>query len=110
MNYEHILKFLHKNFNSIPYEELLWFLCVAENDFENMSGKPKSHLGKIGLAIMVIGLGVLYYDGIKLIQEVPVGYQFYEHPQIHIPIIFIIVAFVGVGIFVYNFSKGRNVI
>lgn len=83
---------------------------MAENESENMSKKPKSHLGKIGLAIMIIGLGVLYYDGISLSQSVPAGYQYYEHPAIYIPIIFIIVAFVGVGIFIYNFSKGRNVI
>ena len=69
-----------------------------------------NNLGKIGLSIMIIGLAVLFYDGISLSQDVPVGYQYYEHPTIHIPIIFMIVTFCGVGIFIYNFSKGKNVI
>ena len=69
-----------------------------------------SHLGKIGFFVLVVGLVILYYDGISLMQTVPPEYQYYEHPQIHIPLIFMIVSFVGIGIFLYNFSKGRNVI
>ncbi|AJM93100.1 hypothetical protein [Nitrosopumilus piranensis] len=83
---------------------------MKDNESANLSEKPRSHLGKIGVVIMTIGLIVLYYDGISLSQTVPFGYQYYEHPQIHIPIIFMIVTFVGVGIFVYNFSKGRQVL
>ena len=83
---------------------------MAENNSVDVSQKPRSHLGKIGLLIMVTGLAVLYYDGITLSQVVPAGYQYYEHPAIHIPIISMIVAFIGVGVFIYNFSKGRNVI
>ena len=72
--------------------------------------KSKSQFGKIGLTIMVIGMIILYADGIRLTQTVPEGYQFYEHLEIQIPIIGIIIAFFGTGIFIYNFSKGRNLI
>lgn len=72
--------------------------------------KTHRNLGKIGLFVMVVGLIILYYDGISLMQTVSPEYQYYEHPQIHIPLIFMMVSFVGIGIFLYNFSKGRNVI
>ncbi len=75
-----------------------------------MSQKSNNPLGKIGLFIMVIGMMILYYDGIRLIPIVPSGYQFYEHPEIHIPIVSMLMAFVGIGIFIYNFSKGGKVI
>ena len=83
---------------------------MGENEPVNLSQDPTNHLGKIGLSIMVVGMMILYYDGIRLIPLVPAGYQFYEHPEIHIPIISMIIAFVGVGIFIYNFSKGVKVI
>lgn len=72
--------------------------------------KSKSHFGKIGLSMMVVGMIILYADGIRLTQTVPIGYQFYEHPEIYIPIIGIIITFLGIAIFIYNFNKGRNVI
>jgi len=82
---------------------------MVEDQSINLS-KSKSQLGKIGIVLMAIGMIILYADGIRLTQTVPVGYQFYEHPEIHIPIIGFIVAFLGMGIFIYNFRKGRNVI
>ena len=82
---------------------------MVEGESVNLS-KSKSQLGKIGIVMMAIGMIILYADGIQLTQTVPVGYQFYEHPEIHIPIIGFIIAFLGMGIFIYNFSKGRNVI
>jgi len=82
---------------------------MVEDKSVNLS-KSKSQFGKIGLAIMVAGMIILYADGIKLTQTVSVGYQFYEHPEIQIPIIGIMIAFFGTTIFIYNFSKGRNVI
>ena len=82
---------------------------MVEDESVNLS-KSKSQLGKIGIVMMAIGMIILYADGIQLTQTVPVGYQFYEHPEIHIPIIGFIVTFLGTGIFIYNFSKGRNVI
>ena len=82
---------------------------MVEDESVNLF-KSKSQFGKIGLAVMVAGMIILYADGIKLIQTVPVGHQFYEHPEIQIPIIGIIIAFFGTAIFIYNFSKGRNVI
>ena len=81
-----------------------------ETESVDSSQKSNNHLGKIGLSIMVIGMVILYYDGIRLISTVSPGYQFYEHPEIHIPLISMILSFVGVGIFVYNFSKGGKVI
>jgi len=82
---------------------------MVEDESVNVS-ISKSQLGKIGIVMMAIGMIILYADGIKLTQTVPAGYQFYEHPEIHIPIIGFIIAFLGTGIFIYNFSKGRNVI
>jgi len=82
---------------------------MNEDKSVNLS-KPKSQFGKIGLVIMVTGMIILYVDGIRLASTVSVGYQFYEHPEIHIPIMGIIIAFLGTAIFIYNFSKGRNVI
>ncbi len=82
---------------------------MVEDESVNLS-KSKSQLGKIGIVIIIIGMIILYADGIRLTQTVPTGYQFYEHPEIHIPIIGFIIAFLGIGIFIYNFSKGRNVI
>ncbi len=82
---------------------------MIEDESVNLS-KSKSQLGKIGIVMMVIGMIILYADGIQLTQTVPVGYQFYEHPEIHIPIIGFIIAFLGMGIFIYNFNKGGNVI
>ena len=83
---------------------------MVENESVDISKESHSHLGKIGLSIMVTGMMILYYDGIRLIPTVPSGYQFYEHPEIHIPIISMIMAFVGIGIFIYNFRKGGKVI
>ncbi len=82
---------------------------MEKDESINLS-KSKSQLGKIGIVLMAIGMIILYADGIRLTQTVPVGYQFYEHPEIYIPIIGFIVAFLGMGIFIYNFRKGRNVI
>ena len=82
---------------------------MAEDESINLS-KSKSQLGKIGIVLMAIGMIILYADGIRLTQTVPTGYQFYEHPEIHIPIIGFIVAFLGMGIFIRNFRKGGNVI
>ena len=59
---------------------------------------------------MATGMVMLYTDGIRLIPIVPVGYQFYEHPEMHIPAIGITIAFFGTFIFIYNFIKGKNVI
>jgi len=82
---------------------------MIEDESINLS-KSKSQFGKIGIVLMVIGMIILYVDGIRLTQTVSTGYQFYEHPEIHIPIIGFIVAFSGMSIFIYNFRKGRNVI
>ena len=82
---------------------------MIEDESINLS-KSKSKLGKIGIVLMAVGMIILYVDAIILAQTVPIGYQFYEHPEIHIPIIGFIVAFLGIGIFIYNFRKGRNVI
>jgi len=82
---------------------------MVEDKSVNLS-ESKSQLGKIGIVLIIIGMIILYTDGIRLTQTVTIGYQFYEHPEIHIPIIGFIVAFLGMGIFIYNFSKGRNVI
>ena len=82
---------------------------MEEDESINLS-KSKSQFGKIGIVLMVIGMIILYADGIRLTQTVPAGYQFYEHPEIYIPIIGFIVAFSGMGIFIHNFRKGRNVI
>ena len=83
---------------------------MVENESVDLSQKQNNHLGKIGLSIMVIGMVILYYDRIRLIPIVPSGYQFYEHPEIYIPIISIIISFTGVGIFIYNFSKDGKVV
>ena len=83
---------------------------MSKNKSANLSQKSNNHLGKIGLFIMVIGMMILYYDGIRLIPIVPSAYQFYEHPEIHIPIVSMLMAFVGIGIFIYNFSKGGKVV
>ncbi len=82
---------------------------MVEDESVNLS-KSKSQLGKIGIVLMITGMTILYADSIQLSQTVPIGYQFYEHTEIHIPIIGFIIAFLGTGIFIYNFSKGRNVI
>jgi len=82
---------------------------MVEDESINLS-KSKRQLGKIGIVLMAIGMIILYVDGIRLTQTVPANYQFYEHPEIHIPIIGFIVAFLGTGIFIYNFRKGSNVI
>ena len=82
---------------------------MVEDESINLS-KPKRQFGKIGILLMAIGMIILYADGIRLTQTVPTGYQFYEHPELHIPIIGFIVAFLGMSIFIYNFRKGRNVI
>ena len=82
---------------------------MTKDESINVS-KSKSQFGKIGLVIMVAGMIILYVDGIRLTQTVSAGYQFYEHPEIQIPIIGIIIAFFGTAIFIYNFSKGKNVI
>ena len=85
------------------------FLDMAEEESIDLS-KSKSHFGKIGFSMMIIGMIILYADGIRLTQTVPIGYQFYEHPEIHIPIIGIIITFLGTFLFIYNFNKGRNII
>jgi hypothetical protein len=82
---------------------------MIEDKSVNQS-KSKSQLGKIGLLMMGLGMLILYADGLKLKMTVSAGYQFYEHPEIHIPIIGFIVTFLGTAIFIYNFSKGRNII
>jgi hypothetical protein len=82
---------------------------MVEDELVNVS-ESKSQLGKIGVVLMAIGMIILYVDGARLYLTVTVGYQFYEHPEIHIPIIGFIVAFLGMSIFIYNFRKGRNVI
>jgi hypothetical protein len=82
---------------------------VKEDESVHLS-ESKSHLGKIGLLIMTIGMIILYADGISLTKTVQASYHFYEHPEIYIPIIGILIAFFGTAIFIYNFSKGRNVI
>ena len=82
---------------------------MVKDESINVS-RSKSHFGKIGLIIMVTGMIILYADGIRLTQIVSAGYQFYEHPEIQIPIIGIMIAFFGTGVFIYNFSKGKNVI
>lgn len=70
--------------------------------------KRGGHLGKVGLAIMVAGLAMMYYDGTTL--PAGSGYQYHEHPAIHVPAALAVVAFSGAGIFIYNFSRGRNVV
>lgn len=71
--------------------------------------KLNGHLGKVGIAIMAMGLIVLYSDAFRLVQTVPSGYQYFEHPEIHVPIIGIAIAAAGTGVFIYNFLKGKKV-
>lgn len=83
---------------------------MEENESVDLSQKSNNHHGKIGISIMVVGMIILYSDGIRLIYLFPTGYHYYEHPEIYIPIIGAIVAAIGTTIFLYNFSKGRKVI
>ena len=72
--------------------------------------KLDKSLGKIGILIMVIGMVLLFYDSYVINQMFPTNYHFYEHPEVHIPIIAMLIAFSGTGIFIIHFKKGRNVL
>lgn len=67
-------------------------------------------LGKIGIIMMVIGMFFLFYDSYVINQMFPTNYHFYEHPEIHIPITAMLLAFSGTAIFIIHFKKGRNVL
>ena len=58
---------------------------------------------------MSIGLFILYYDGYRINLAHPRNYHFYEHPEIYIPIMGMLIAFFGTAIFIYNFKKGRYI-
>ena len=80
---------------------------------EEKSKVPKKldkSLGKIGIVIMAIGMFFLFYDSYVINQMFPTNYHFYEHPQIHLPITAMLLAFSGTAIFIIHFKKGRNVI
>jgi hypothetical protein len=83
---------------------------MEQNESLNSSQKLSNNLGKIGISIMTVGLIILYYDAYRLIQTVSTGYHYYDHPETHIPIIGMIIAFTGITIFIYNFIKGRKVL
>ena len=85
------------------------YLNVVENKSES-SQRFGGYLGKIGLVIMTVGLIILYYDAYVLIQLFPTGYLFFDHPQVHVPIIGMLIAFGGTSVFIYNFSKGKKVV
>jgi hypothetical protein len=83
---------------------------MIQNESDELAQKLSNNLGKIGLGIMTVGLIILYYDAYTLTQLFPTNYHFYEHPEIYIPIVGMIVAFFGISIFIFNFSKGKKVI
>ncbi len=59
---------------------------------------------------MFAGLVILYFDAIRLNQNLPTNYHFYEHPEIYIPIIGMLIAFLGTSIFIINLRRGLSVI
>ena len=75
-----------------------------------ISKKFDKSLGKIGIIIMAIGMFFLFYDSYVINQMFPTNYHFYEHPEIHIPITAMLLAFSGTAIFIIHFKKGRNVL
>ena len=82
-----------------------------QNNFgEFLMPQSTRYLGKIGIIGIVVGLSILYYDAYRINQMFPVGYQIHEHPEIHIVIIGMVITFLGTGIFIVNFSKGRRVV
>ena len=83
---------------------------MVQNKSTDLSQKLNGDLGKIGLGIMTTGLIILYYDAYRLTQLFPTNYHFYEHPEIYVPIIGMAIAFFGISIFIFNFSKGKRVI
>ena len=74
-----------------------------------ISKKSDKSLGKIGIIIMTIGMFFLFYDSYVINQMFPTNYHFYQHPEIHIPITAMLLAFSGTAIFIIHFKKGRNV-
>ena len=77
---------------------------------DNISKKLEKSLGKVGIIIMTLGMSFLFYDSYMINQMFPTNYHFYEHPEIHIPIIAMLLAFLGTAIFIIHFKKGRNVL
>ena len=59
---------------------------------------------------MITGLFVLFYDAYWINQLFPMGYHFYDHPELHIPIMGMFVAFIGTAIFIINFKQGRKIL
>ena len=80
------------------------------NGISNSSYNLGKQIGKIGITLISLGLFILYYDGIRINMMFPRDYQFYEHPEIHIPIIGMTIAFFGTYLFIKNFRKGEKVI
>ena len=64
----------------------------------------------MGFTIIAVGMNLLFYDAYNINQLYPMNYVFYQHSEIHIPIIGMSVAFLGTFIFIFNFVKGRTVI
>jgi len=59
---------------------------------------------------MIVGLVILYYDSYRINQLYPTNYQFYNHPEIHIPLTAMAIAFFGTSVFIVNLRKGKKVI
>jgi len=79
-------------------------------NIENAPSQSKGIIGKIGLVLIIVGMGILFYDAYQLMQMFPTGYQFNNHPAFHVPIIGVIIAFSGTIIFIRNFLKGNKVL
>ena len=77
---------------------------------DSVSSQSSGILGKIGIFLMIVGLGILYYDGYRLMQMFPTGYQIHNHPEFHVPMIGMAIAFAGTAIFIRNFLKGGKVL
>jgi len=69
-----------------------------------------NHFGKIGIAIVVIGLLILYIDGYKMSQDFSASMTISDHPEIYIPILGIIITSIGAVVFIINYTRGRIVI
>ena len=97
-----------KDFSDIADEQLNNLQQSKEKN--KISKKLDKSLGKVGIIVMAIGMFFLFYDSYMMNQMFPTNYHFYEHPEIHIPITAMLVAFSGTAIFIIHFKKGRNVL
>ncbi|MGH1522509.1 MAG: hypothetical protein ACRBB2_09215 [Nitrosopumilus sp.] len=75
-----------------------------------MSQKLSKSFGGVGIIIMISGLSFLFYDAYRINQLYPVGYRFYDHPDIYVPLVSMFIAFLGTAIFIINFQRGRKIL